>query len=146
DLSGKGGLGPNFYGDDDMVTPQPQLRYEGRDGEMADGIFNPFLRKGYLSPATSSQTTVTPSPSLSQILGCVQFDDISNTLIFGERSNKLYQAEGLADTTLTKVLETEEGTTIHDLEVYEINGNRKLFYSYVTNENVLTTTIAPQSE
>lgn len=138
-LSGQGGLGPNFYGDDDMVTPQPHLRYEGQDGQMANGLFNPFLRKGYLSPCTSSLTTITPSSALTQVLASVQHDSVNNDVYFGERANVIYKAVGLNDTTLDKQIETDANTVIHDLEIYEINSIRKLFYTYVTDEVFLRT-------
>lgn len=59
DLSGRGGLAPRFFGDINRTSASPELRYIGSENQFADGIYNPFRRFGYLSPANNTFESVT---------------------------------------------------------------------------------------
>lgn len=59
DMSGRGGLAPRFFGDINRTVATPELRYIGNDNQFADGVFNPFRRFGYMSPANDTFTAVT---------------------------------------------------------------------------------------
>ena len=63
DISGRGGLGGDWYGYGDQTVPTPNMSYTGNDGEMVGGFFNPFTRPGYLFPSVSTLTDLTSSVS-----------------------------------------------------------------------------------
>ncbi len=63
DISGRGGLGGDWYGYSDQTVPTPNMSYSAQDGEMVGGFFNPFTRPGYLFPAVSTLTDLTSSVS-----------------------------------------------------------------------------------
>lgn len=69
DLSGRAGLAPRFWGDIDRTVATPELRILGKEGQMADGIYNPFRRYGYMSPANATFTDVIQSNILTTTLG-----------------------------------------------------------------------------
>lgn len=59
DLSGVKGLANRFYGDKNITTSSPNLRYLGGDGQLAEGVFNPITTLGYLSPANNTTKAIT---------------------------------------------------------------------------------------
>ena len=63
DLSGIKGLAPRFYGDKSLTASQPNLRYFGVEGQLADGVFNPISTLGYMSPANNTTKAVTGTTS-----------------------------------------------------------------------------------
>ena len=63
DISGRGGLGGDWYGYGDQTVPTPNMSYAANDGEMVGGHFNPFTRPGYLFPSVSTLTDLTSSVS-----------------------------------------------------------------------------------
>lgn len=131
DLSGRGGLGSKFFGDLDQVTPTPNKRYLLTDTQMAGGTFNPFTRDGYLSPASDVFHAVTLDQTLSGVIGSTIYDPINDDNYFAERGLQLFKGDGHDDTSLARQLAlTGTGAQFHDLEIYQINGTRKLFYVY----------------
>lgn len=74
DLSGIEGLAPRYFGDINKNISSPNARYLGNDSEMAEGIWNPFKRYGYISPANDSFDSVSflPAISMSTTLGSSQ--------------------------------------------------------------------------
>lgn len=131
DLSGRGGLGSKFFGDLDQVTPTPNKRYLLTDTQMAGGTFNPFTRDGYLSPASDVFHAVTLDQTLSGVIGSTIYDSINDDAYFAERGGQLFKGDGHDDLTLARQLNiSTTGATLHDLEIYQINGTRKLFYVY----------------
>lgn len=68
-LSGVGGLAPRHWGDIDKTIPSQNLRYIGQEDQVADGVYNPFRRFGYLSPANNTFTDVVPGGEMSTTLG-----------------------------------------------------------------------------
>lgn len=69
DLSGRMGLAPRFISDLDRTVATPELRYLGADGQFAAGVFNPFRRYGYMSPANNTYTDITQARILTTTLG-----------------------------------------------------------------------------
>lgn len=69
DLSGRAGLAPRFWGDIDRTVATPELRVVGKDGQMADGIYNPMRRYGYMSPSNATFTGVSVGSDLTTTLG-----------------------------------------------------------------------------
>lgn len=131
DLSGQKGLGPNFFGDSDMITPQPNLRINP-NGEMAQGLFNPYLRKGYLSPISTTSTSLTPIGTPDTKLTSVVYDSSNETLYLADRGVHIYELSSLNDVTMSLTNTLNTGDIIQDLEIYEVDSKRSLFYLYST--------------
>ena len=131
-LSGKGGLAPKFAGDNDRTISQPNLRYIGNNTQMAEGIYNPFRRYGYISPANATFGAVTLSTIPTLVLTSSIYDAVNNDFYFAERGQRIYVGDGLDDTTLTETHDLGSTGTprIMDLEIYQIDGVRKFFYVY----------------
>jgi hypothetical protein len=131
DLSGRGGLANKFFGDIDQVTPTPNKRYLIGDSQMAAGIFNPFTRDGYLSPSSNVFHAMTLDQTLAAVMGSAIYDAINDDYYMAERGLQLFKGDGLDDTSLARqLLLTPTGAQFHDLEIYQVNGTRKLFYVY----------------
>jgi len=129
DLSGTAGLVSRFQGDLNDTTAKPNLRYLGNDNQIADGIFNPMKRYGYLSPANNTFATVTGS--LAALLTATEYDSENDDAFLAENGPSIFQLDGLDDTSLaTAVTLANSSAAISDLQVYEIDGERKLFYAY----------------
>lgn len=134
DLSGRAGLAPKFYGDVNDTTSAPQRRYLGKDGEMAQGISNPLRYYGYTSPATNSFVTITETDATnsftSQATASI-YDSNSQDYFFAER-NVIWVGDDATDFTFSDVFAGSNvaGATITDLEIYQVNGTRRLFFSY----------------
>lgn len=133
-LSGLRGLSDNFFGDSDMITPQPNLRV-GEEGQMASGLFNPYLRKGYLAPITTTSTTLTLDQTITTQLGSSLYDPVNNDSFFADRGRQIFTAGDLTDYTLTRAEQLDAtDAVLHDLEIYQVNDERKLFFSYNSKE------------
>lgn len=134
-LSGKSGLANYFAGDADMVTPQPNLRLMDENQSFVMGLFNPYLRDGYLAPITTTTTTVTLSESANSQFTAVEYDHSSGEVILLDDVNKIYKLTSLTDTSaeLVQTLGTTNdfGTfayeELYDAQIYEVNAVRKLF-------------------
>lgn len=135
DLSASKGLGDKFFGDSDQVTPSPNRRYQIEDGEMAAGTFNPFMRDGYLSPAVNVFQSVTTDQALAAVIGSTIYDPYNDDYYLGERGNQIFQGDGLGDLATARV-KNLSNSTLHDLEIYQLNGVRKLFYVYSRSTSV----------
>lgn len=136
DLSGQGGLGDKFFGDADQITPSPNRRLLGNEGVMAQGTFNPFTRFGFLSPTVTTLHSVTADQTLNAVMGSSQYDHINDDAYLAERGRQIFKADGFDDLTLSRVQQLPASTSIDDLEIYQVNGVRKLFYVYKTLNSV----------
>lgn len=125
DLSGRKGL---------AQYPSQSIRnaYAIPDGFIVDGIFNPFIRYGFLSPATSTTTTVALDQSQNSHFKAAIYDAVNDDFYFG--SDALFRGDTTADVALTRVLVLpgSNADTIRDLEIYQVNGVRKMFVPYQT--------------
>lgn len=132
DLSGRQGLAPRFGGDIDRTVDTPNLRYIAAEGQMAGGVYNPFRRYGYLSAANATYVDVTAS--LNAELTCTIYDKNNENTYFAGGTD-IFSGSGLDDTSITNVLTLPQASSnIVDLELYQINGVRKLFYVYGIGE------------
>lgn len=139
DLSGRGGLAPRFWGDSDRTTATPELRYLGGANQIADGIYNPFRRYGYMSPANATTATLTYTGGTHDaIMGSSIYDISNDDFYFAERGQQIFKGDGLDDIILAQVLDlTSTGTPVlMDLEIYQLNGVQKLFYVYEKSGNM----------
>lgn len=138
DLTGRNGLAPKYFGDLGTQTPAHELRTIAQDGQMVDGIYNPSRFLGYFSPANKSTVPVTTSESAS-IIGSTLYNSIEHQGYFAERNNRIFVSDGLNDLNLSKLLEItrniSEDVKITDLEIYQLNNQRRLFYSYIRDDS-----------
>jgi len=132
DLTGKGGLAPRFYGD--VNSTNLNLRYIGGEDQMASGIYNPFKRYGYMSPCNLTRTDLKVATGVPNILITSALYDMANDdIYFAERGEEVYMGDGFDDADLASVLDLGATNTIHDLEMYMINGVQKIFFTYDKN-------------
>jgi hypothetical protein len=124
----KADLAPMFNGDRNRAQGDPQLRHLVAETQVADGIFNPFKRHGYLSPANQSYKRITPTGTLLTY-GSVPRVFANATNVSGESvmlaGTRFWQATGDNFTTLSSDATSIHGDTTTwpmDLELYYING------------------------
>jgi len=135
DLSGIGGLAPKFNGDMDRTVATPNLRYIGNDNQMADGIYNPLRRYGYLSPANATMASLTfTGGTHDSNLTTGIYDSVNDDFYIGGADRQIWQGDTLDDTQLQQKIDLGATGTphIYDLEIYQLNDVRKLFYVYET--------------
>lgn len=156
DLSGRGGLAEKFYGDlgyyngtyDTYLFQGVNHRYIADDDQFVAGVFNPLKKRGYLSPSTATMLSVTPATSFGGVIAATEVDDINNDVYFFEASTKLHKATGFDDLALTDDRTLTGGVGV-DLAIYQINGERHLFYAYrysTTESRIGCKTLAVTSE
>lgn len=141
ELSGKAGLSNNHAGDADMITPQPNLRTAEQEGQFVQGIFNPYLRSGYLAPSTDTSTALTLDVASATELSSVVVDRLNKDVYFADSGTNIYKGDTFTDLSLERKVELPAGSVITDLEIYEINKNRTLFYTYAGDTTTLTSSI-----
>lgn len=134
DLSGSKGLAPKYFGDVDKIASNPELRILADDGQMVEGIYNPFRRLGYMSPSTSAFNTVTTTNDVTSRQFCTSlYDEINNDFYLAEYTGtpeaKIFKGDGLDDLGVDWGHQITDGT-ITDLAIYERNGVRKLYYTF----------------
>lgn len=163
-LSGKPGLMTLFSGDTDRLTPDPNLRIADGTNSYVSGLFNPYLREGYLAPTTTTSVTLTHGSTPTSEFRAVEYDHTSGEVILIDDTSKIYKLSSLTDTS-TELVETLGDTNdygtfeydeLYDAQVYKVNGTRKLFvvgkslpyggslieYGTTTGDSSLVTTFA----
>ncbi len=125
DLSGIGGLASQYYNGDQ------HLKILGKENQIAEGFCNPYHRIGFLYP--TSNTYINTTAGMSAIVKATQVETADSGGIykgyFWDDSGVLKAIVGLTDTEFNSktTVASVNGT---DLEIYTVNGVRKLFYSY----------------
>jgi hypothetical protein len=142
DMTGQAGLAYGFAGDADQITPTPHLLISAAPGQMAQGLYNPYLRKGYMAPVTTTVLDITSSPTVGNYFTSVEYDQVHNKVYWGERGRSIYVGDSLTDSSLTEIIELPSGQEIQDLDLYEINSRRSLFYVYSKDEQVNTKSLS----
>lgn len=127
DLSGRAGLVQ-------PIGQNSRTKYEGTAGQFVDGVYNPMMRYGYLSPATSTLTDVTGDQSYAAPMQSSIYDPVNDDFYFAERGSQLFQGDTTNDTTIVRSV-IISSSIITDLEIYQVNGLRKLFVLYRTTGN-----------
>lgn len=141
DVSGKKALGPKYYGDIYRSAADPNYRYLGNKGEMADGIFNPFIRDGYMSPSNGTFKQITKDSGTTNFANSIAagLNDPSVNKWFLLRGGNLQVAATPEATDTTSVATTISGTG-SDLERYTVNNAAKVFIVTSTNLGVYDST------
>lgn len=131
DVSGRAGLTQKYQGDVNDSTGQPQRRYLGTDGQMAQGIYNPLRRYGYMSSSSNTFVDLTTSSLSFNNIRAVIYDSISQDYYLGDQAGMIWQGDDATDLILAPIGPLA-GTSpqVVDFEIYEVNGSRKLFYLY----------------
>lgn len=138
-LSGIEGLAPRFWGELTNAPAVPTDKILGGSSQMASGIYNPFKKLGYLSPASTTSTrNTTSSGTVDAIIGSTLYDLTNDDYYFAERGQQIWRLDGFTDTTLTQALDLGATGTpvIMDLTDYQVNGVRKMFVTYETAGNM----------
>jgi len=127
DISGRKGL-PKFYSSNSRTS------YLTGDGFAVDGVYNPFIRHGFLSPSTSSVTSVTLDQTQLTAFRASLYDAKNDDFYLFE-DGAIYKGDTMSDTSLTRVVQTPNTNSdgARDLEIYQVNGVRKLFSVYQAN-------------
>lgn len=137
DLSGSKGLAPHHFGDSNYSTSSPNLRYLGVDGQMAEGIYNPFKRNGYLAPANFSTRNVTVSGNAMFRSNTVsQYDPINQEIYFSGIIQLSRGANSATTLTATTGSLVNNNNGYQDLEIYQLNGVPYLYALYMNSSNV----------
>lgn len=139
DLSGRGGLAPRHWGDVDRTVAVPNLRYLAGESQLADGVYNPMRRYGYLSPANGSFNSVTPTGgTFDAMLSSSIYDSVNDDFYFAERGEQIFRGTDLDDLVLQSEIDLGSTGTprIMDLEIYQVNNVRKLFFVHEKSGNL----------
>ena len=131
DFSGLDGLAEGHQGDVNDSTPQPHTKYLGKDSQFADGIFNPIIRSGYMSPANNTFGTIISS-NLYPISKMV-YDNQSDIVYIARDSATIEQLADDDNDTTSGYLTVNATYNIKDLVLYEVNGQRSLVYLIDSN-------------
>lgn len=140
DLSGRNGLAPRWYGDEgDTIMQYPQYRSinaANTKDQMAAGIYNPERRYGFMTPSSASFTTVTENDGSFNFLNewrATIYDSAGHAwfaengyFIWRENSGFTQLQTGNSVQSLVAITTAK----VTDLEIYQINGVRNIFYSY----------------
>ena len=126
-ISGRRGLLERHQGDLDDSSAAVNLRYIGEEGQFADGIFNPFKKYGYLSPANAKFASLTGT--VAAPINSIFYDPSSDTVFLAETGENILQLSGLDDTSLANWHSITSGDVIQDAILYEMNGAKAIIFS-----------------
>lgn len=149
DLSGRGGLGPRWFGDEgDTFAQHPEYRYIGTEdqttatmgettaSDMAAGIWNPSRRYGFMSPANNSFSTVADNTgtAFSAEIRSTIFDPVSSYAYYAENGQNLWENRAITANVWNQNSQWSGPQSLvrnfTDLALYSINGSRILFGTY----------------
>lgn len=139
DISGHKGLGGSWYGFTDQTTATPNMVFDSADGELVGGYFNPFLRPGFLSPASATTASVSVDQALASVVGSAIYDQVNADYYVAERGRQIYKGDTFEDTSIERVKQLASTGVAQDLEIYQLNGKRKLFYIFTTTGTITYT-------
>lgn len=125
EMSGSGGL-VHQYGD------TVAHRYLANNGQVVSGDYNPFLKPGYLAPASGSITNVTGDQTFSASFCAKEYDPVNDDFYLLEAGRQLFKGDTTADTALERVYNFPASSVGKDLAIYVVNGVRRLFALYQT--------------
>lgn len=132
DLSGRKGLAQKYQGDMNDSTGQPQRRYLGAANQMAQGIYNPLRRYGYMSSSPNTFVDISAASGSFNNIRTGIYDSITEDYYLGDQAGQIWQGDDATDLTLA-LIGPLAGTSpkVTDFEIYQVNGVRKLFYLYI---------------
>ena len=133
DLTGSKGLAKKWAGDFVYTgydgydqSGQPNLRYNVKDGQMAHGAYDVYIKNGYLSPAVNTITNLyNPNTIGDEVTACL-VDDINKIYYFAD-SDYLYYNNGFSPDSIGKTAFSVSATEYRDMKIYYLNGVRTGF-------------------
>lgn len=135
DMTGVTGLSDDASGDMDMITPQVNKIVHRNSEVMAGGVYNPYLRNGYLAPSTTATTTITHGTTPPSQFRAVEYDHSAGEVILTDDTKGIYKLANLTDTstelvqnlTFTDAFGTTSYEELYDAQIYSRNGERRLY-------------------
>lgn len=131
-MTGIAGLSPKYSGDINTTGEQPNLRYLASDGQVVSGIYNPFVKYGYMSPAVASK--VDTSGTMDQLIISAEYDSVNDDLYLGGNLDKVFKIDGADGLTTTTAIDLVDGFSFIDLEMYQLNNTRVINTSVFRSE------------
>ena len=138
DISGISGLAQRFHGNTDEITARPERITNAADGQMAAGLYNPYIRQGYLAPTTTTRVTVTTNTAAASEFIASEYDPIEGRQYWADNTRSIYVGSDLSDTSLTRLLFLEASDVatypdrkyekLYDLQTYLLAGNPSLYF------------------
>lgn len=128
DLTGRLGLAPTFFGDINELTATPNRRYLGADGQVADGIYDPFRLDGYLVPANNTYADLSGTIT-AEFISRVYASSV-DTIYLAQNGLKYSTVAGLDGTSITSTTLLTGTSQFRDMELYQINGEEAIFFTY----------------
>src|SRR3990167_10308671 len=135
DLSSIGGLTPNYHSYPEYEVANPNLNAFGADNQYANGTVNPFRRPGFLGPANNTATTITVTTNPATMFSATEVDSENQDIYFlggGSTDPNLWSITSYTATAISTAMGAIGGSGVvgTDLQIYSLNGLRRLFYSY----------------
>lgn len=134
DLSGSAGLADNFFGDTDTITPDPSKRISKKESDLVSGLFNPYLRSGYLAPISTTSVTVTNGTTPESQFIASEYDQENGQVILLDDTKSIFKLTSLTDISTELAEELSDNTygsyayeELYDAQIYEMNGERRLY-------------------
>lgn len=118
---------PYYFPDVNETTAQPHLKYATGQAQVASGYYNPISVRGYMSPTNNTFLSLTGS--INGFISATVYDPLNNDIYMTDNSTGIFHLDGFSDTSLTSDT-TVSGAVFSDLEIYQVNGVRKLFCAY----------------
>lgn len=137
DISGGNGLAPRYFGDRPFDSDNAANRtYRvGDNGKYVGGVVNPIARLGYLSPAVETYEFMDGDDIMVAASATIVDTIAEKNYYLSEGSGSTVSVQSSWVTSSLTELNIIAGVSVKgtDLELYTVNGIRKLFYSYRTN-------------
>jgi hypothetical protein len=148
DLTGAGGLVSNFAQETYRTSPDIHLNYQAKDNEMVSGIYNPLMKPGYLYPANNSFLSL-EVPAITDEFFCSHGDQYTG-LVLGNQDESIYRYDtSITVGPVTYSYSEDDGvkleavavgdTGIYDIEVYQVNDVKKVFFVDGNDVGIMTT-------
>lgn len=134
-LSVTGGLAPQNEGSLSSSVTEFNLKVLGKEGQYAEGDVNPMRRIAYVSPGNNSYTTCTIGGtfiSTNLNYSVTQVDPVNSAIYFMDTGTAMILGvlDSFSDTSIAVGTTFVDVRGASDMEIYTVNGTRKLFYAY----------------
>ena len=122
DLSGLAGFAYNsssaYFGSD-------RFNYRDADEKWTNGIYNPTMQHGYLSPVNSSTTSITGLDN--EVLSMI-YDHSGDKIYVQQKDGEIFTLDSSVDTSATSLLTITSGEEFRDMDLYEVGGKKSIVY------------------
>ena len=127
DLSCSGGIADIAYPEEeDGIITHPEFQVLGGDTQCADGFVNPLIYPGIAIPDNDDKTDI----GTGDFYVAAQVDNsLYKVYLLSHSDSNIYELESFTDTSLT-LKHSVTGKVGRDLEMYTVNGEKRIFYAY----------------